>query len=36
MGVPVYKAPNQNAMALPRAFDDFVGYALSQRDYELS
>lgn len=36
MGVPADKAANPNAMANPRAFDDFVGYVLSQHDYELA
>jgi len=36
MGVPVAKAANLNAMANPKALDDFVIYAGAQQDYSLS
>lgn len=35
MWAPVDKAAKPNAMASPHAFDDFVGYAPSQYNYEL-
>jgi acetoacetyl-CoA synthetase len=36
LGVPADEAANRNAMANPRALDDFATYARSQRDYRLA